>query len=273
MDKTILKWFEILGLPEEWRPTVENAARSFDFFKLDGLEKPYNALAESENKLDGLLYALAKCQSFYDNGRALGIDENILIDTMQEVRRHAANYHRNSNGEKIGIYQIKWAGTVLSGRLYCLGRLEFEMKKTSKPWSGHGVETGDPVMGLHIPRTGGPMTDAEVSRSFKLAEDFFKEYYPNFDYKCYTCNSWLLDPTLKQLLPPTSNIVKFQNRFDITETAESTSGLSIVFGAGTSYENVLSKTPETSLQRAIQDHIKNGRKLYSGFGFAEKKQG
>lgn len=116
------------------------------------------------------------------------------------------------------------------------------------------------------------MPDSEVSRSFALAKDFFAEHFPDFDYKCHSCSTWLLDPTLRQLLPPQSNIIKFLDRFDVIETVESQSGLAIIFGSGTTYGNVLSKTPVTSLQRAVYDHVKNGGKLFSGYGFAEKNQ-
>jgi hypothetical protein len=60
------------------------------------------------------------------------------------------------------------------------------------------------------------------------------------------------------------------NRFDITETHESTSGLGIIFGGGTTYENVLQKTPKTSLQKAAYDYVKNGGKLLDGYGFIKK---
>ena len=272
MEKTILKWFEILDFPAPWRGDIEKAAKGFDFAAIDSLEKPYAALFEDDDKLKGLLYALCKCQDFYDDGIKRGIDRDILIETMQEIRRHSVSYHRNSNGERLGIYQIKWAGTVLSGKMYCLGRLEFEMKKSGRAWDKNGVAVGDYVMGLHVPRTGGPMTDSEVSRSFKLADAFFAEYFPDFDYKCYSCKSWLLDPTLRTLLPPESNIIRFLDRFDVIETEETTSGLTIIFGAGTNYENVLSKNATTSLQTAVQRHVQNGGKLLSGYGFAEKTQ-
>lgn len=218
--------------------------------------------------MQGLLYALYKCEDFLEKGLSKGIPESILIDTLQEIRRHSQNYYKYN--KKIGLNQIKWAGTVLSGRLYCLGRLEFEMKTTKKAWEKGGISPGDPVIGLHIPHTGGSMSDGEVEKSLNLAKEFFPKYFPDFDYKYYMCQSWLLDPTLRQLLPPESNIVKFLNRFDITETHESTSGLGIIFGSGTTYENVLKKSPQTSLQKAAYDHIKNGGKLLDGFGFMKK---
>lgn len=270
MESVIFKWFDRLELPAEWKPTVLESMKSFDLGGVLAQENPYNWLYTQEDKMQGLLFALYKCEDFFENGRIMGISDDILLTTMLEVGRHARNYNRATNGEKIGINQIRWAGTVLSGRLYCLGRLEFEMKTTKRYCKNLGVVPGDRVIGLHIPRTGGAMSEGEVEESLKLASEFFPKYFPDFDYKCYVCHSWLLDPTLKTLLRPNSNIIKFQNRFEISDIEEATSGLGSIFGSGTNYENVLAKTPETSLQKAAYEHIKNGGKLYEAHGFMKK---
>lgn len=270
MKKTIIKWFERLEFPKEWKGAVEAALKDFDLDLIQKQPDPYQWLYEQEDKMQGLLYALYMCEDFFEKGLEKGISEAILLETMKEIRRHAMNFNRDTKGEFIGIKQIKWAGIVISGRLYCLGRLEFEMMTTKKHWEGHGVSPGDKVISIHIPGTGGPMSDEEVGASLKMAAEFFSKYFPDFDYKCYYCYSWLLDPTLKKLLKPESNIIKFQNRFDITEADESDEGLEIVFGSGTTYENVLTKNPETSLQKAAYEYIKNGGKLREGLGFMER---
>ena len=114
------------------------------------------------------------------------------------------------------------------------------------------------------------MSDEECEESFNLSKEFFKKYFPEFDYKCYFCHSWLLDPTLRELLKPDSNIIKFQNRFDIIDPHESTAGIKLIFDANTDYENVLERTPKTSLQKAAYDYIKRGGKLHEGYGFIKK---
>ena len=270
MDRIILKWFDILGFPEEWREAVTAAVKTFNIEAIEKNENPFDWLFTQEDKMMGMLYALCKCEDFFENGKAKGIPESILTETMQEVRRHSMNYHRSSGGKKIGIYQIRWAGTVLSGRLYCLGRLEFEMRTTKKSWEKGGIIPGDKVISIHIPRTGGPMTDEEVEESFRMAEEFLPKFFPDHDYKCYTCHSWLLDPALRKLLKPDSNIIRFMDRFDVVETNPSTSALGIIFGVGTTYENVLEKNPQTSLQKAAQEYIRNGGTLGEGFGFIKR---
>ena len=269
MDKIILKWFDILEFPTEWKNATIEAIKTFNLEEIEAQDAPYSWLFEQENKMTGMLYALYKCEEFFNNGLKKGISQDILIDTLQEIRRHSQNYYKYN--QIIGLYQIKWAEVILCGRLYCLGRLEFEMRTTQKTWEKGGIITpGASVLSVHIPRTGGSMTDEECEESFVRSKEFFKKYFPDFDYKCYFCHSWLLDPTLQKFLKPESNIIKFQNRFDITETHESASGLGIIFGGGTTYENVLEKTPQTSLQKAAYDYIKNGGKLLDGYGFIKK---
>ena len=271
MKDRILKWFDILQFPTEWKTATIEAINTFDLAEIEKQEKPYAWLLEQENKMTGMLYALYKCEDFFNQGIQKGIPEEILVATLQEIRRHSQNYNRATKGEKIGLRQIKWAEVILSGRLYCLGRLEFEMKTIQKTWENGGITTpGAKVLSVHIPRTGGPLLDEEAEESFKMSKVFFKKYFHDFDYKCYFCHSWLLDPTLRKLLKPDSNIVKFLDRFDVTETNESESGLRIIFGGDTTYENVLEKTPQTGLQKSAYEYIKNGGKLLEGFGFIEK---
>ena len=78
------------------------------------------------------------------------------------------------------------------------------------------------------------------------------------------CESWLLSPALKEMLPPESRIRRFQDAFDITEEdPEDTSALEWVFfiaeGQRDSvrYENL---PEDTSLQRKMKAAFLAGRK-------------
>ena len=79
-----------------------------------------------------------------------------------------------------------------------------------------------------------------------------------------------MDLTLKELLPESSNIVGFLNRFDIVDAKESDSTLKHVFDKNAAYENVGQYTPKTSLQKAVIEHIKNGGRLYMSLGYKPK---
>ncbi len=268
--ETVLNRYKDLDLPSDWEDSIKNGLIGFDPKIIEQKEDPYQYLHEQDDKLLCLLYALYKCESFIENGKRLGIEYDILHETLKELGRHARNYNRSHSGEKVGLYQIKWIGKILEGKIYCLGRLEFERAVTQKTWEDHGIFPGDKVLSVHIPRTNGPLSEDLFEDSFRQSTAFFAKYFPDFNYKAYVCNSWLLDPTLKTLLPQGSNIIKFQNKFDIVQKTESESGIRIAFDSKATYENVTEYPPKTSLQKAMIEHVKKGGRLYSGYGIMKR---
>jgi len=266
----IKKWFEILQFPEEWKEEVLSNAEKFDVSDIEKNEKPFTFLHELENKMPCLLYSLYKCEDFYNNGRAKDIPDSILISTLQEVRRHAKTYNETTG--KIGNRQGKWMNCITSGKLYCLGRLEFEMRGAKYDFPDLSVTKGDEVLNIHIPKTDTPLSEDEYMRSFELAEEFFPKYFPDYKYKCFMCDSWLLDNTLKKFLKPTSNIVKFMDMFKIVNNTESDSAVRIAFRKPLTVEEAINITPKTSLQKGLREHIINGGKLYCSCGFMPKKK-
>ena len=270
MLKTLKKWFFILNYPKEWEGLLARSASKLDKTQIELQDHPWEWLHNQEDKNLCFLYALCKCEDFFKNQTALGIPENILIDTVQEIRRHTKKYIDQNGNEQLGIFQIKWVGNVLSGRLFCLGRLEFEMTNAKTEIEKYGIKIGDRIINVHIPGTKTPIDRESVDRSFSLAYDFFDKYFPSFDYKGFTCYSWLMDVTLRELLPGSSNIVGFLGRFDAVSSKESDSALKHVFDRNATYENFEQYTPKTSLQKAMIEHIRNGRKLYMTLGYKQK---
>lgn len=271
MKSTILKWFDLLNLQKEWRETVEKCADNFDITVIESQSDPYLWLFEQEDKMMGLLYTLYKCEDFFNTAKKRDIPDDILLASLSEVRRYAIEYNQViTKGEKIGILQIRWIGKILKGNIYRLGRLEFEIRGSLKGSEKHGVKEGDNIIAVHIPDNGGPFTKETCKEAYRIAEEFFPKYFPEYSYDYYTCNSWLLDRTLKKFLKPTSNIVWFMDTFEVTESKESFDALTYLFGRGTELKDLDKLTPETSLQKAIIEHLKNGGKLYTSFGLKKK---
>ncbi|MBR5314423.1 MAG: DUF5596 domain-containing protein [Clostridia bacterium] len=264
MKKTVEKWFDILGLPTEWRKEILENADRISLEEIEKNELPFQWLLEQENKLVGLIYTLYKCEDFFNTGRKRDIPENILIKTLSEVKRYAIE-HYNTTGN-LGISVMNWMGKILNGKIYRLGRLEFEMRDAMHSCDELGLTKGENVIGVHIPDNGGPFTPETCAEAYALAEEFFAKYFPEFTYKHYVCNSWLLDETLRKFLKPESNIIKFMDTFKIAATKEAYSALIYLFGRGVEVEHLSTVTPETSLQKAVVDHLQNGGKLYTTFG-------
>ena len=84
------------------------------------------------------------------------------------------------------------------------------------------------------------------------------------------CESWLLSPALKQMLPPESRIRRFQDAFDLTgEDPEDSAALEWVFYvAGGQRDSVKTEDlPEkTSLQRKMKAMLLSGKKPGSARG-------
>ena len=97
-----------------------------------------------------------------------------------------------------------------------------------------------------------------------MPRDFFPRYCPEFRFKGFACGSWLLDPTLQDFLPKTSNIVRFQSLFNLYPSPDGNDWQTRerVFGDP---DLPLDKVPlKTSLQRIVHDQILNGHRFRSG---------
>ena len=134
---------------------------------------------------------------------------------------------------------MKWIEVVWSGRLAELGRLQFE-------------DHGDGVLDVHIPETGLPLDPAACDASFARA----REVYPH--HHTAQCTSWLLDPQLADVLPPASNIVRFQRRFELRNDGRDGTDDVLRFVFHTYDRNLDRLQPSTTLERALVERMREG---------------
>lgn len=128
------------------------------------------------------------------------------------------------------------------------------------------LASGEHVIEVHIPAENGKLTPEACADSYRRAVDFFTGRCPRGEYAAFTCWSWLLDPGLAQMLPPESNIVRFQRAFHPVPVAgDESQAYDLVFGDSAADPVTISKT--TALQRAIADYAASGSKLRSGAGY------
>ena len=171
-----------------------------------------------------------------------GVPEPVSWTTLADVGRNLA-IDRRMNGEGWPV-MLQWLTLHVRGALYELGRLQFHRAP--------GRE-----LRLHIPRSG-PLTPEACDASFRLARAFFPRHFPSEPYAAVACGSWLLDPTLAEYLPPESNIVRFQRRFELVPGGKDAGEdiLRFVFGTLTT---PLDRLPtRTALQRAVVTHLRAG---------------
>jgi hypothetical protein len=169
--------------------------------------------------------------------RALGLTDEESGATIEALPRHVA-LHRTCGGEP-GGWEIEWIEMIWDGKLSELGRLQFE-------------DHGGGVLDVHIPESGSPLDPAACDASFERA----REVYP--DHHTAQCTSWLLDPQLAEALPPVSNIVRFQRRFELRDQGREANAEVLRFVFHT-YEPDLDRLmPRTTLERALVERMRAG---------------
>jgi hypothetical protein len=178
---------------------------------------------------------------------ARGLTEQESWQTLQDLPRHA-HLDRLLHGTP-GLRTGWWVELAFSGRLFQLGRLQYEPR--------------DGRLNLHVPEDGGPLRPQAVDASLARAREVFPEH------REARITSWLLDPQLRTYLPADSNIVRFQRRFEPVADVgvDDAKVLEFVFHT---LDPDLERLPrETALQRAIVDHLRGGGHWISVTGTLE----
>ena len=200
-----------------------------------------------------------------------GIPEATSRATLADVGRHV-RIARRLYGVHACIEQ-HWLQAHLRGILYDLGRLQFtlaELELGQNELDGAGIDAapGTPVVETHIPETG-PLDADAVDASFARAQAFFSAHFPELGtIRFATCESWLLDPQLADIVPGT-NIARFGARYRLFRTAHESdqSALDFVFRAPTTPRDELPR--DTRLQRGLLDHLAQGGHIEARYGWLE----
>lgn len=141
------------------------------------------------------------------------------------------------------------------------GHVENRIIRLERNIWGKVMEKNDPVLDCHI-AAGEKLTHEACGESLKRAVDFYRE----FPFVGFMCSSWLLDPQLQLILPPDSNIVRFQRELYLYPVkADDKQTFERVFND--SSENLDKLKPVTSMQRAILEYVKKGNKMHYGSMF------
>ena len=204
--------------------------------------------------------------------RQRGVPADVSRRTLADLGRHMAVHRRRAGAS--GLLAPWWIALHFHGELYQLGRLQFQRARlgghTGQAASAAGLDTGpgELCLSLHIADFRGPLSPEACDRSLDLAREFFARHYPDEHYAVAVCQSWLLDPQLKRYLPADSNIVRFQERFELAheETkADDKTPVGFVFGDP---ELPVEGLPRhTSVERAVGDHLRAGGHWYGGHGW------
>ena len=219
----------------------------------EGLEQIKEAVGEDPQgfkRLCSMLRCAMKAKDTYDR---LGISEEIYVDTMAAFSRFV-----RENMDSYGFYGFNrgfWTTRQVSCKLFRIGQMEFELT----------TKDGTPVVSLHIP------TDVDLRYEVlrpSMAEGLAELYriFPEYADKPVYCHSWLLSPILKDMLPPASNILRFQEMFDIQ--IDEAPGNDVLLWVFKNPKLPKKDLPEdTSLQRKLKRFYLEGNQFKDGKGY------
>ncbi len=167
-----------------------------------------------------------------------GVDDDVTRATLADLGLRVS-LHRRSFGspglEDATVLLPHWRGS-----LYELGRLQFELVRTSAG-ARRRAALPEPLRGepwllrIRIPQTG-PLSTRAVQDSLMAARPFFaksfRESLEGNEPRFALCTSWLLDPHFAKVLPENSHVVRFQRRFTTFGTPSPANEDAVYFAFG-----------------------------------------
>ena len=219
-----------------------------------------------------LLLYLCLADTLRTHYRKADIDEQIFWDSLRDFsyKLEECRLVYGINGNSTGM----WPSGFFKLKLFALGRLQFELTTLKKPYTCAGIALpeGQLAIGIHIPRTGGPLPHGEVQAAYRMAADFFGKHFTEGPI-VFTCHSWLLDPWNLTVLRPDSNLSAFIRDFEIVETKEYPDYSQLWRLFDCNYEGDPDALPaDTSLRRAYVERVRRGEKTGCGRGIFIFKQ-
>jgi len=223
------------------------------------------------------LFALA-----YEGARdffvAEGTPDRVIERTFEVLARHCAT-HRRKRGT-LGVDAGWWMLPVLRGELIQVGSLQFHNvtlgvgNLSPYPWYdddaaatlGVGFRRGDRSIGVHIPQ-GADLSPERLDETMGEARRVVGELWPARERRLATCATWMLDERLRTFLGPSSNIVRFQERFTILSECvdDDADVLDFVFRSPDTPLEDLSRA--TTLERAVLDVLSSGEHWHTCAGW------
>jgi len=247
------KWYQTLGFSSQYDAAFEAGLSNSEFSLGD---------AFGSNPYENFFIALYRCEKLEQQYAQREIPRQILLDTLSDLVVWT-DVHYGLTG-KLGLAEPSWLENHLAFGLFKLGRLQFRWFPCRRPFAG--FPAGTPVLEIHI-QAGGGLSPEACEASIAQARHFYATYFPELEYRCFTCHSWLMAPSLAEFLPPDSNILKFQAMFRIDRVSPSDAALKYIFRWDTDRNNLPQVTAPGRLAERVRQHVLAGGELHEGLGW------
>lgn len=165
-----------------------------------------------------------------------------------------------------GSFVSPWFCGFFDLTRFALGRLQFEVVTMWQDYEKNGVrleKDKSKVINVHIPRTGTPLDKESCDKAYAQAREFFRGQAG--EGCAFVCDSWLLYPENKNILPPHSNTYRFMSEYDIIGW-EVNNGEDLWRLFDTEEKNPDRLPANSSMRRCYIDHLKSGGRVGCGFG-------
>lgn len=225
----------------------------------------YNCL-RTKPPLLRLAVVLYLADKAYDEYKKIGISDSVYYDTFDDIRIWCENCVNK------GLKNYRWLQNHIFLKLFKIGRLQYQIfpcRNKTLNYKMLPFDYGENLIYVHIPQGSKLGFDSCVS-SLRDADRFFYEYFPDYNFRYYFCESWLLFDANREFMAKNSNIIRFSSLFDIRYSEK------IDFQA---IERIFKKRRifaknyprHTSLQRRAADYIAGGGKLGIGIGVIDRQ--
>ena len=214
-----------------------------------------NVIKLYKNDLEILALYLFACIKVYEKYKMIGISDEIFFDTMKCFTRFIDECYVKTN--EYNFDRSWWTYRQIRMSEFRIGELEYEL------------DFEENVISIHIPSDAN-LNKNSIEKSLKSAKEFFTEFYPLCSNWDMVCDSWLLSPKLKLYLSKDSNILLFQEYFNIVKFNENDYGfIEWLFKVNINH-NYQSFKEDTSLQRKVKNALLNNEKIGCAFGYLKK---
>lgn len=175
------------------------------------------------------------------------------------------------NGNK-GLKNFGWLKNHVSFSLFKLGRLQYQLAynhyELTMKRSGLDINEGEGVVFVHIP-SGSRLNIDDCIGSLKLSKLFIEKTFPDYDYRYYFCESWLLYEGNKEFMKSDSNIMLFSELFEHKYSYHTNKqAIEYIFGKRKAFKSLYEQN--TSLQVSAKRHLLAGKHFGVGIGVIDK---
>ncbi|WP_448916623.1 acyltransferase domain-containing protein [Eubacterium ramulus] len=216
-----------------------------------------------------LLFMIGISRRTWELYQERGISREIFHDSMADMHWKLLECHRMYG--IWGTFVMHWFPWWFQLKRFALGRLQFELIAFDDEYEKDGLvlHKSSPVINVHIPFCG-KLDYAEVQKSYEKAAVFYRAEFTEHPL-VFVCESWLLFPANKEILPEHSNIRSFLADYDVYRTIENNKDLwRIYYGAE---QNGFEHLPEsTGLERAYKNWLLSGHMAGQSWGVYRYEQ-